>query len=113
MSEIRFGSKERDCLYSLASSSPLVDIESAPKRVFLSTTAVPITAYLTEAGLPESAGPAEERFPGIARLLSIVADYCRGPNMAESPDEEDLLDCFDRFTVGGLNWDIDDPWWER
>jgi hypothetical protein len=111
--EIRFGSKERDCLYSVTSTSPLIHIESAQKIVLLTANTLPIAPHLAEVGLPEPAGVAEEFCGGIAWLLSIVADFCLGPDIVDVPIEENLLDCFDRVDVGGLNWDLDDPWWER
>src|SRR5262249_41719207 len=63
--EIRFGGKERDCLHSVTGTSPLIDIEGAQKIVLLTANALSLAPHLTEVGLPESAGPAEEFCGGI------------------------------------------------
>lgn len=98
------------------SASPLADcLRSLAAGSFAEITAEPYTVYVTDghhfrdaASAPLLAGAqavhldAEARFPALARLTALLASAAAPSIDAAVPDEEDLYDAFDRYTLGGL-----------
>ncbi|GAA2266307.1 MULTISPECIES: hypothetical protein [Kitasatospora] len=94
----------RDCLRSLAVDSAFAEVAAHPHTVYL-TGGYPIGA-LSAAPLVADAQAvhpdAETSYPGLARLVTLLATAAAPSVDAAVPDEEDLYDAFDRYTLGGL-----------
>ncbi|MEV8479200.1 hypothetical protein [Streptomyces sp. NPDC051173] len=98
------------------SAAPLADcLRSLATGPFAEVTARPYTVYVAggypvgdAASAPFLSGAqavhpdAEARFPALARLTALLASAAAPSIDAAVPDEEDLYDAFDRYTLGGL-----------
>ncbi|MEU5424998.1 hypothetical protein AB0H73_05235 [Streptomyces olivoreticuli] len=93
-----------DCLHSLATDGSFADIVTQPYTVYVAggypiDAAAPIP-FLTDASAVHP--DAEAHYPALARLTTLLASAAAFSIDAAAPDEEDLYDAFDRYTLGGL-----------
>lgn len=100
----RSASPLADCLRSLAAGGPFAELTAEPYTVYVAgghpvddATPVPFLAD-AQAVHPD----AEAHFPALARLASLLATAAAPSIDCAVPDEEDLYDAFDRYTLGGL-----------
>ncbi|MFI9718572.1 hypothetical protein ACIHFE_02805 [Streptomyces sp. NPDC052396] len=92
-----------DCLAALAVNSSLSGIAGRPRTVHLTGGRPPADVaqapFLADALAVHSAAGA--RHPALARLTTLLATAA-GPSVDGSlPEDQDLYQAFDRFTVGG------------
>ncbi|MCC3769858.1 hypothetical protein [Streptomyces sp. UNOC14_S4] len=100
----RSASPLADCLRSLATGGPFAKIAMRPYTVYV-TGGQPVGAAATTpflSGAQAVRPDAGTRFPALARLTSLLATAAAPSIDAAVPDEEDLYDAFDRYTLGGL-----------
>ncbi|MFI1801237.1 hypothetical protein ACH427_28370 [Streptomyces sp. NPDC020379] len=98
------------------SADPLADcLRSLTTGSFAEITAQPYTVYVTGGHLVGDAASApflsgaravhldaEARFPALVRLTALLASAAAPSIDGAVPDEEDLYDAFDQYTLGGL-----------
>ncbi|WKK23414.1 hypothetical protein QZH56_32615 [Streptomyces olivoreticuli] len=93
-----------DCLRSLATDGPFAEVAARSHTVYV-TGGHPVGDAASApflAGAEAVHPDAEAHFPALARLASLLATAA-GPSIDVAvPDEEDLYDAFDRYTLGGL-----------
>ncbi|MGK4578780.1 hypothetical protein [Kitasatospora sp. HPMI-4] len=95
-----------DCLRSLAAGGPFAEVAAHPHAVYV-TGGYPIgepSALPFLAGAQAVHPDAEAHYPALARLAALLATAAAPSVDAAVPDEEDLYDAFDRYTLGGLTW---------
>ncbi|RLV04504.1 hypothetical protein CTZ27_11305 [Streptomyces griseocarneus] len=100
----RSASPLADCLRSLAADGPFAEIAARPYTVYV-TGGHPVGDATSAPFLADARAVrprAETRFPALARLTSLLATAAAPSIDAAVPDEEDLYDAFDRYTLGGL-----------
>lgn len=99
------GPRPLDCLNSLAVNSSLAEIADRPRTVYL-TGDRPLGEAATApflAGAEAVRADAGARYPALARLVALLATAAASSVEGAVPDEQDLYDAFDRYTLGGLD----------
>lgn len=100
----RSASPLADCLRSLAEGGSFAVVAAQPYTVYV-TGGHPVGDAATAPFLAAARAvhpDAEARFPALARLTTLLASAAAPSVDAAVPDEEDLYDAFDRYTLGGL-----------